>query len=216
MTDGIRLKVCGITKWEDAEFAVQSGADYLGFILHPESPSYLSLEKYGEFAWRLPEGRKVAVMVEPTLAQLSELDGLGFDYFQVHFRHDFPTGTIAAWSEKVGPTRLWLAPKLPPEAPLPPTLLPLTKTFLFDTFHVRKFGGTGETGDWLKFAHYKRTHPKKTWILSGGLNPENIVTALKESGTRFVDVNSGVTLSPGVKDHAKLRALVEKLHERRT
>ena len=56
---------------------------------------------------------------------------------------------------------------------------------------------------------------KKTWILSGGLNPVNIGDALRQSGARFVDVNSGVESAPGVKDHGKLQRFVEKLHERR-
>jgi phosphoribosylanthranilate isomerase len=215
MTDNIRLKVCGLTTAEDAEFAAQAGADYLGFIQHPESPRYLALEKFREFASRLPEGSRVAVIVEPTLEQLAERDAAGFDIFQIHFRHDLPVATVAGWVEAVGMARVWLAPKLPPEAEFPAALLPLTKTFLFDTFHVRKFGGTGETGDWRKFAHYRRVHPKKTWILSGGLNAANIGTALQQTKARFVDVNSGVESAPGVKDRAKLARFVECLNERR-
>jgi len=215
MTDGIRLKVCGLTTLVDAEFAAQAGADYLGFILVPESPRYLPLEKFGAFASQLTKGRKVAVVAEPTLDQLAEMSAAGFDFFQVHFRHSLPVSTVAAWAEAVGPARIWLAPKLPPEAELPLALLPLTKTMFFDTYHVRKFGGTGETADWAKFARHRRAHPKKTWILSGGLNPGNIATAIKQSGARFVDVNSGVESAPGVKDHAKLQLLVERLHERR-
>ena len=216
MTDGIRLKVCGLTTLGDAEFAAHAGADYLGFILVRESPRYLSLEKFGAFASHLPKGRKVAVVAEPTLDQLAEMNAAGFDFFQVHFRHNLPVSTVAAWAEAVGPARIWLAPKLPPEAELPVALLPLTKTMFFDTYHVRKFGGTGETGDWRKFAHYRRAHPKKTWILSGGLNPGNIGTALRQSGAKFVDVSSGVESAPGIKDHAKLQLLVERLHDRRT
>ena len=215
MTDGIRLKVCGLTTQADAEFALQAGADFVGFIQHPESPRYLSLEKFKGFGSRLPAGRKVAVIVEPTLPQLADLNAAGFDIFQIHFRYDLPVTTVASWAENVGLDRVWLAPKLPPEAAFPEALLPLTKTILFDTFHVRKFGGTGETGDWLKFTHYRRQHPKKTWILSGGLNTANIGTALQETGARFVDVNSGVESAPGVKDHGKLQRFVARLHERR-
>lgn len=215
MTDGIRLKICGLTSLEDAELALQAGADYLGFIQHPESPRYIALEKFRAFGDRLPAGRKVAVTVEPTLPQLAEMTAVGYDLFQIHFRHDFPVTTVESWVEAVGIERVWLAPKLPPEAAFPSALLPLTKTFLFDTFHVRKFGGTGETGDWLKYTHYRRAHPKKTWILSGGLNSANIGPALQETGARFVDVNTGVEAAPGKKDQAKLQRFVARLHERR-
>ena len=215
MTDGIRLKICGLTTREDAEFATQAGADFLGFILHPESPRYVSLDKFGGFAAQLPKGQKVAVAVEPTTTQLAEMNAAGFDFFQVHFRHDLPVTTIASWAEAVGSERLWLAPRLPPGISVPAAVLPFAKTFLFDTYHVRKFGGTGETSDWNKFSRHRRAHPKKTWILSGGLNPVNITDAIRQSGARFVDVSSGVESGPGVKDHGKLSRLVERLHERR-
>jgi phosphoribosylanthranilate isomerase len=215
MTDGIRLKICGLTTQDDAEFAAHAGADFLGFILHPDSPRFLALEKFSGFAAHLPAGRKVAVSVEPSLDQLAAMNAAGFDYFQIHFRHDLPAATVAGWAQTVGVDRLWLAPKLPPGISVPDAVLPLAKTFLFDTYHVRKFGGTGETSDWAKFARHRRAHPKKTWILSGGLNPGNIATAIKQSGARFVDVDSGVESAPGVKDHAKLQLLVERLHERR-
>jgi phosphoribosylanthranilate isomerase len=89
--------------------------------------------------------------------------------------------------------------------------LPLAETFLLDTFHAEKFGGTGRTGDWEKFARHQQAHPQKTWILSGGLNPENIGEALRRSGARFVDVNSGVESAPGAKDHAKIELFVAAL-----
>ena len=59
-------------------------------------------------------------------------------------------------------------------------------------------------------------HPKKTWILAGGLNPENIAEALAQSGAKFVDVNSGVEAAPGVKDHAKLKQFAVNIHRART
>jgi phosphoribosylanthranilate isomerase len=215
MTDGVRLKVCGLTTQADAEYALKAGADYLGFILIPESPRYLALETFRAFAAKLPADRKVAVVLEPSPARLIELGAAGFDFFQVHFRHELPVSTVASWTQAVGLDRLWLAPKLPPGVNVPAATLPLTNTYLFDTYHVRKFGGTGETGDWGKFKRHRRLHPKKTWILSGGLNPANISDALRQSGARFVDVNSGVESAPGVKDHDKLQRLVEKLNERR-
>jgi phosphoribosylanthranilate isomerase len=216
MIDGIRLKVCGLTSIVDAEFADRCGADYLGFILYPKSPRYVSLETFRAMELRLPDRKKVAVSVEPTLADLAAMQAAGFDFFQIHFRHDLALETVAAWSKAVGPERLWLAPKLPPAVDLAKTLLPLAKFFLLDTFHAEKFGGTGETGDWGKFLRHQRTGAGKTWILSGGLNPENIRDALQQSGAEFVDVNSGVEAAPGVKDEAKLKRFVVRLHESRT
>ena len=73
MIDGVRLKVCGLTSLVDAEFADGCGADYLGFIFHPESPRGISLTQYRAMAPRLPARRKVAVSVEPTLEVLAAM-----------------------------------------------------------------------------------------------------------------------------------------------
>jgi len=218
MIDGIRLKICGLTALVDAEFVDRAGADALGFILYPKSPRHLSLLQYKAMAPRLPAGRKrVAVMVEPSAAELADALAAGFDCFQIHFDPaKVPVATVTAWSQAVGPKRLWLAPKLPPGAEVGGELLSLADTFLIDTFHADGFGGTGRTGDWAGFARRQTAYPGKTWILAGGLNPENITAALAESGAKFVDVNSGVELAPGVKDHAKVRQLVLAIHRART
>ena len=211
MIDGIRLKVCGLTSLVDAEAADGCGADYLGFILYPKSPRHIALGTFQAMARRLPARRKVAVSVEPTVAELAEMQAAGFDFFQVHFRHDVSTATIAGWAATVGPERLWLAPKLPVEVDVPAAWLPSAKHFLLDTFHADGFGGSGKTGDWAKFSRHQAAHSAKTWILAGGLNPENIGEALRASGARFVDVNSGVESAPGVKDQAKLTRFVQQL-----
>src|SRR4051812_28837587 len=164
MIDGIRLKVCGLTSIVDAEFADRCGTDYLGFILYPKSPRYLSLESFRAMEPRLPDRKKVAVSVEPTLTDLGEMKASGFDYFQIHFRHDLPVGAVENWSKTVGAERLWLAPKLPPGIDVASDLLPLAKFFLLDTFHAEKFGGTGEAGDWPKFSRHQRAGAGKTWI----------------------------------------------------
>ena len=217
MIDGVRLKVCGLTSLVDAECADRAGADYLGFILVPKSPRFLSLRQYHDMAPRLPEGRKrVAVLVEPDEAELAAVMEAGFDRVQIHFTMEVGEKRVAAWSTSVGRDRLWLAPKLPPEVELPESLLESAETVLMDTFHRSGFGGSGLTGDWGKFARYRERYPRHTWILAGGLNPTNIAEALASSGANFVDVNSGVEVAPGIKDHAKLRAFIVALHRART
>lgn len=216
MIDGIRLKVCGLTSLVDAEFADRCGADYLGFIFYPKSPRYIPLEQFRAMDPRLPQRRKVAVSVEPTPAELNEQLAAGFDYFQIHFRLEIEPERIAQWSELVGAKRLWLAPKLPPAVDVPEGALIAARFILLDTFSADKFGGTGQTGDWGKFARLQAAHRDHFWILSGGLNPENIGEALAQSGAKFVDVNSGIERAPGVKDEAKLKAFVVALHHAAT
>ena len=211
MIGGIRFKICGLTSLADAEFADRSGADYLGFILYPSSPRGVTLAQFGAMQGRLPLRKKVAVCVAPTVAELQAFAAAGADFFQIHFPHETPLETLRAWSQTAGPDKLWLAPRLPSHVDVAPAWLPLAESFLLDTFHAEKFGGTGQTGDWKKFARHQQAYPKKTWILSGGLNPENIGEALRQSGARFIDVNSGVESAPGVKDHAKIKLFVAAL-----
>ncbi|MSU70051.1 MAG: phosphoribosylanthranilate isomerase [Opitutaceae bacterium] len=215
MIAGLYLKICGLTSLGDAGSADKCGADYLGFILYPKSPRHLSLDEYVAMAGRLPERKRVAVMVEPSAAELARAAAAGFDIFQIHFRHDLAPSTVAGWAETVGSQRLWLAPKLPPGVDVAEALLAQAEVFLLDTFQADTFGGSGRTGDWPKFARLQQTHPDKSWILSGGLNPENISAALQQSGARFIDVNSGVESAPGKKDPEKLDRLVSRLQAAR-
>ena len=212
MINGVRLKVCGLTSLVDAEAADAVGADYLGFIFYPKSPRGITLRQYAAMKDILPPRKRVAVTVEPSVADLAALVKQDFDRHQIHFNADTPVATIAAWSQLVGKNHLWLAPKLPPGQGVKPEWLPLADTFLLDTFHADKFGGTGETGDWDKFKRHQLDHDMKTWVLSGGLNAANVDAAVSATGAKFIDVNSGVELSPGVKSPDKLRVFVLALH----
>ncbi|MSU46921.1 MAG: phosphoribosylanthranilate isomerase [Lacunisphaera sp.] len=212
MINGIRLKVCGITSLVDADAADAVGADYLGFIFYAKSPRHAPLTQYQAMKERLPPRKKVAVSVNPSVADLAAQTKLGFDYFQVYFDPGTPASTLAAWAQMAGRARLWLAPRLPMGKDVQSEWLPLADTILLDTFHPDKPGGTGETGDWEKFKRHRETHPTKTWILSGGLNQHNIAGAVAATGAKFIDVNSGVEQAPGVKSPAKLKAFVHALH----
>lgn len=212
MINGIRLKVCGITSLVDADAADAVGADYLGFIFYPKSPRYVSRPQMLAMQDRLPPRKRVAVSVEPSTDDLARQMELGFDFFQVHFNPQTPLQVISAWAGKIGGDRLWLAPRLPAGVDIYPELLPLAETFLIDTFHPDKMGGTGETGDWARFKRFRENHPAKQWILSGGLDHGNVAAAVTATGARWIDVNSGVEQAPGIKSPAKLQAFVLSLH----
>lgn len=212
MINGIKLKVCGITSLVDADAADAVGADYLGFIFYPKSPRFVSSAQYKAMQERLPPRRRVAVSVEPTVDELAKQTEHDFDFFQIHFNPQTPLEVIASWGATVDISRLWLAPRLPPGVEIYPELLPMAGTFLLDTFHPDKMGGTGATGDWAMFKRYRETHTEKRWVLSGGLNHENIAEAVVATGARYIDVNSGVEQAPGIKSPAKLKAFALSLH----
>lgn len=211
MINGIQWKVCGLTNAADAAAAAGCGADYLGFILVPQSPRGVTLGRFATLEPGLPDLPKVAVSVEPAPKDLAAMEQAGFDFFQVHFRHDLPPSRLEGWSQAVGAERLWLAPRLPAAVEVPAGWLPLARFFLMDAFRADRFGGTGRTSDWDKFSNHRRKHPEQVWILAGSLNAENIAEALRQSGARFVDASSGLESAPGVKDPAKMAAFAAAL-----
>ena len=216
MIDGVQLKFCGLRTLVDAEMADRLGADYLGFIFHEASPRGVTLRDFQSLEPNLPEDRKrVAVVVEPDADRLNALRDVGFDRFQIHFRADTPPERLDAWTRAVGRSYLWLAPKRPPGVPFDPSWKKHAATFLVDTFAADRFGGSGETGDWAEFRELRENHSDAKWILAGGLSPTNIGGALAATDARMVDVNSGVELAPGIKDHLKMRGVVLAIHRAR-
>ena len=211
MIAGVRFKVCGLTSLVDAEAADAVGADYLGFILHPKSPRYVSLAQFEAMAPRLPPRKKVAVVVEPSLEALTAIKAAGFDHVQLHFANETPFSIASRWLDVIPPEMLWLAPRVPPGKDFDLAFVPLADTILLDTYHPDVFGGSGHTGDWKTFAWHRTKFKKVNWVLAGGLNAENIGDAIAATGARFVDVNSGVEAAPGRKDPEKLKVFAAAL-----
>ena len=212
MIAGIKVKVCGLTSLVDAGHAEAAGADYLGMVLHPASPRHVTLAQFAAMRAGLGGRRLVGVCVTPAAGFLERLLGAGADYVQVHAPHDTDPARVEAWAREAGAGRLWLAPRVPPgQDGVPAAWLALAGTFLLDTFDKDRFGGTGRTGDWGAFVRHRTAHPGTTWILSGGLSPDNIGQAVAATGARFIDVNSGVESAPGIKDPVRLRELRARL-----
>ncbi|MBC7367296.1 MAG: phosphoribosylanthranilate isomerase [Undibacterium sp.] len=213
MINGIRFKVCGLTSLVDADAADAAGADYLGFILYPKSPRYVSLAQFAAMSPRLPPRKKVAVVVEPSVEELTAIKAAGFDCVQLHFPNETPFFMAALWLDVIPPEMLWLAPRVPTGKDFDLAFVPLADTILLDTYHPNAVGGTGQTGDWKSFAWHRTKFKKVNWVLAGGLNPENIFEAVTATGARYVDVNSGVESAPGVKDHAKPKPFADALRQ---
>jgi phosphoribosylanthranilate isomerase len=207
MVHGTKLKICGLTSAADAHAAAGIGADYLGFILHPASPRYVGLEKFKALRPELPPLPKVAVMVYTTPEAMAPVLGAGFDFLQLHFPNETPFIEAAMWTDLVPSDKLWMAPRIPPGKDLDLAFIPLADHFLMDTYDPQQAGGTGRTGDWATFNDLRLKYRKVTWVLAGGLTPDNVAAAIAASGAAVIDVNSGVEASPGIKDPAKLQAL---------
>jgi len=208
-----QVKVCGITTCEDAQLALDAGADWLGVIVWPGSPRAVGYEQARELCQYIPAGRRVMVDVQSSAQELERHGDLGFDAFQLHLGAETGFATLAAWSGLVGREALWLGPRVPPGEPFPQEILEFADTVVVDTFDKNQHGGTGRTGDWVQFAEWQTLYQHKHWVLAGGLGPDNVRAALQATRAERIDVNSGVESAPGRKDPAKLRALFRALLE---
>ena len=196
-----RIKICGITRVEDAAAAVRLGADALGFIFVPASPRYIRPAAAAEIVKKLPPFvSKVGVFVneDPNIA-IEASRAAGVDVVQLHgdetpeYCAGFPMPVIKVFS--VG-------------ADFDPSVMRryAAAGYLLDTWDPKRRGGSGNTFDWSIAA--KACGMYDTVILSGGLNPSNVRDAVEAVHPYAVDLNSGVEISPGVKDHDKIKAAV--------
>lgn len=210
----IHIKICGIRRAEDAALALELGASYIGCIHHPASPRHVSVDEIKEVSRTVPRGKRVLVIVEPDPDQLRELSSIGFAAFQVHVKDLNNRAKMEGWIEAAGSTELWLAPRLPPEAPFPEHLLDVASTWVIDTYSPTQTGGTGKTGDWPAFRQWRASYPGHLFLLAGGISPTNVLEAARISTADWIDVSSGVEQFPGKKDPEKLKALFSAIRNR--
>jgi phosphoribosylanthranilate isomerase len=200
-----KIKICGITKEDDALFCAECGADFLGFIFVPDSPRYVPPEKAGAIAARLRESghapKFVGVFQDASADYIREISNVaGLDLAQLHGSES--EDDICALGIPAIKT-LHVSESLPDTH-----LVPTAAWLLFDTYDERRSGGTGKRFEWSLLATYERSKP---FFLSGGLNPDNVVAAISLVRPDAIDVASGVETSPGLKDHAKVARLFERV-----
>jgi phosphoribosylanthranilate isomerase len=204
-----RVKVCGITCAVDALAAVACGADALGFIFYSRSPRWISAEAAGAIIAQLPPlVTRVGVFVNAPPAEVVAAAGFGLSALQLHgdespafcteLRRALPYCQLIK-ALRIGPASC--AADFSPYAPL-------VDAFLLDTYHPGMAGGTGAAFDWSLIDTLALQRP---FLLAGGLSPANVAQAIEAVQPYAVDINSGVELQPGVKDHSKLRALFAAL-----
>jgi phosphoribosylanthranilate isomerase len=189
------VKICGITRLEDAQLAAELGASLLGFVLWPNSLRAASLETVRRVVPVLPDHvTPVGVFVNPTVDQVNAAATSGIRLAQVH--GDWPVPLESVRVPVIRAVHLsgdGVEPAVDDEL------------ILLDAHDPVKQGGTGTTIDWARASRIAKT---RRVILAGGLTPENVAAAIQEVRPFAVDVASGVEASPGVKDHARLRKFI--------
>jgi phosphoribosylanthranilate isomerase len=200
----VLVKICGITRLEDAQAAVAAGANALGFVFWPDSPRFIDPYRARAIGRALPAFvTTVGVFVnQPSefIAGVASLVPLG----AVQLHGDEP----AAWAPEIGrpvikALTLDVASRAGQLASWPAGV-----TILLDAHDPVRRGGTGRAVDWTAAASIAS---QRRIILAGGLTPENIGEAIDRVRPFGVDVSSGVERSPGVKDHGRIGALFSAL-----
>jgi phosphoribosylanthranilate isomerase len=202
-----RIKICGITRTQDARAAAEAGADAIGLVFYPQSPRYLSNERAVEIRDALPPFvQTVALFVNPDAAQVAQVIGrVRPALLQFHgeetpeFCAQFGMPFVKAYRVRSGATQGVDA-------------LEYLRTFsraaawLFDSY-VSEYGGVGECFDW---SVVPATHERPI-ILSGGLERDNVGEAIRRVRPWGVDVSSGVESAKGIKDAAKIAAFIAEV-----
>jgi len=198
-----RVKICGITNLPDAQVAVAAGADALGFNFYEKSPRFVPMKTAAEISRALPLFTlRVGVFVNPAEELVRRAMGeCGLNLLQFHGDEppEFCTrfGLMSMKAFRVRDARsLEELPKYPTDA------------WLLDAYSSEAFGGTGEKFNWNLAIEVQKLG--KPVFLAGGLTPENVAEAIQRVQPFGVDVSSGVEISPGKKDHAKVRAFINE------
>jgi phosphoribosylanthranilate isomerase len=203
-----RVKVCGITRHEDAELAVELGAWALGFILWPPSPRAADPAVAAGIALALRRRVElVGVFVNASLEEIAHAaDAHHLTHVQLH--GDEGPAFCAEAGRRTG-AKVIKAVRVANASDFQDLERYHTDFHLLDTAARGKYGGSGATWDWALAAKRARTHRTKTpVILSGGLTAENVAAGIAAVDPYAVDVASGVEASPGVKDPDKLAAFM--------
>jgi phosphoribosylanthranilate isomerase len=201
----IKVKICGITRPEDAELSVSLGAWAIGFILWPESKRHADPAVVAGISRVLQRKvERVGVFVNQPLDEIERLvDTLGLSYVQLH--GDEGPSFCQAVAQRTG-VRVIKALRVAHASDLRELDRYHTDLHLLDTAVKGLRGGSGQTWDWSLAAQRRSKIP---FLLSGGLTPENVAEGIAAVHPWGVDVASGVESEPGVKDPEKLRAFFE-------
>jgi phosphoribosylanthranilate isomerase len=203
----VQAKICGLSTAESVDAAIAGGAAWLGFVFFPKSPRYVEPDKAASLIRRAPASvGKVGVFVDPDDALIAHAMATGLTTLQLH--GDENPERVAAlrrhglevWKAIPVRTRADLdqaaryrgaADRILYDAKTPPGTLP---------------GGMGVRFDWKLLEGFDHPLP---WLLSAGLDAENVRDAIGVTSARAVDVSSGVESAPGVKDVDKIAAFLQ-------
>ena len=203
----VEIKFCGLTRPEDAQFAVSLGAAYVG-VIFAGGPRSLTPDRAHAVLNEIPAGvRRVGVFADQSAADIARIvDSVRLDVVQLHGSAD--ARRIADVRAAVDAV-IWPVVRVAGDTLPGPTqeLMRLGNGLLVDAFVPGTLGGTGVALAWTRVSdELQRIRGETPIILAGGLRPENVAEAISALSPNVVDVSSGVESAPGIKDHERMRA----------
>ncbi len=207
------IKICGITRPEDARAVAEAGADAIGLNFYPPSPRAIDRDRARAIIAALPPAMvKVGLFVNAAPREICRTcDALGLDLIQLH--GDEPPELLAAlggrpvmkaFSAADAEGLMMIAIYLGACR----TLGCLPRLILLDSLAFGSFGGSGKLADWTLARQFQKEFRTPPLVLAGGLKADNVAEAIRVTGAGAVDVASGVESQPGIKDAAAVAAFV--------
>lgn len=202
----VKVKICGLTRLEDATLATELGASALGFIFAPVSKRFNPPENRNWIRNLKATVPKVGVFMDQSVSEINEIaEFCKLDRIQYHgFLNDSELSELSVPFWQVLSTSDIDSGSIP--------LHPNIEFYLIDSSIKGKTGGTGIPFDWKVLQNLNLPKPI---IVAGGLSPDNVKDLLSVYPADFIDLSSGVEQSPGIKDEGKMRKLFDVLRGNR-
>jgi phosphoribosylanthranilate isomerase len=200
------IKICGLTRADEAVACAEAGADAIGLVFYPPSPRHLTPQQAREISMALPDQTaRVGVFVDSPVSDiLKRIDDCGLTAVQLHGQES-PDVVMALCDRGIRVIKALFIHK-------PPLICEASRypaaAFLVECGKGRLPGGNALTWNWGEVKSFGLSYPL---ILAGGLSPDTISQAVFEAGPDAVDVSSGIESSPGRKDIHKVRALINAI-----
>ncbi len=214
-----KLKICGITRLEDARYAAAAGADYLGFVQYAGSPRYIAPERVRDIVEWIHGPQPVGVFVNaPADVVNRTAEKAGFAFVQLHGEEpvsdildiEYPVIKAFRIAPDTTPDRLYRLMR---------TYENVAAHFLLDAYSDKVYGGSGRTFDWnvasppaedFREQGEQSAHSGRPGIfLAGGIHAGNVTEAIRTLRPFAVDVSSGLESAPGEKDFSRIDAFMQ-------
>lgn len=207
-----QIKICGITRPEDAVAAADAGADAIGLNFYQNSPRFVSVDQAQGILSVVPPGVvKVGVFVNATSCSVSAMaQRLGLDMVQLHGDES------PEYLAELGGLKILRAFRCGPQGLVPvqsylercQEIGWMPRMVLCDAWQQGAYGGTGLVVDWAAVTNYTGSAGAPPLVLAGGLTPDNVAAAIRTVRPAAVDTASGVEVQPGIKDPDRVRRFV--------